>query len=128
MRNTLDFESRIFGPKIYLGVTSKKGCVIYVHKYPRFVYLCVFSLSLCVASFFVPLFCLRSLIIQVTDFATRFCAFHYRPFILTFHILCISYFMCVTFFHFSVFFLTFWSFRTHKLPFSLMYIFYICKF
>ena len=28
-----------FGPKIYLWVPSKKGCVIYIHKYPRFVYL-----------------------------------------------------------------------------------------
>ena len=52
LRNTLDFESRFFGPKIYLGVTSKTGCVIYVHKYPRSIFLCEFSLYLCIVSFF----------------------------------------------------------------------------
>ena len=58
--------------------------------YPRSIFLFEFSLYLCIVSFFALYTYLRSLIIQVTDFATRFCAFRYRPFILTFHILCIS--------------------------------------
>ena len=103
MRNTLDFKSRIFGPKIYLWVTSKKGCVIYVHKYPRFVYLCVFSLSLCIVSFFVPLFCLRSHFGQTAVFTTFLLVLFYESFVLTFQILCVSYFMFVTVFHLFVF-------------------------
>ena len=103
MRNTLDFKSRIFGPKIYLWVPSKKGCVIYIHKYPRFVYLHKFSLSLCIVSFFVPLFCLRSHFCQTAVFATLFYLIFTYPFILTFQILCGTYFMCVTIFLLFVF-------------------------
>ena len=77
--------------------------MIYIHKYPRFVYARVFSLSLCIVSFFVPLFCLRSHFGQTAVFAPFIRGVFSEYSILTFQILCVYYFMCVTVFLLFVF-------------------------